>query len=76
MATADPLGVLATTRRVVDRARLVAIDDAAIARLAGRLAAHDVVAPAWRVWPHWWDDSGRAAETLTRWVEISRSYKR
>lgn len=59
--SADPLGVLASTRRVVDRARLVSIDDAAVARLAARLAARDVAAPAWRVWPHWWGDEGRTS---------------
>ena len=56
MATADSLGVLTTTRRVVDRARLVSIDDAAVTRLAAGLAARNVEAPSWRVWPHWWGD--------------------
>ena len=54
--SSDPLGVRASTRRVVDRARLVGIDAAAVARLADHLAATPVEAPAWRVWPHWWGD--------------------
>ena len=52
--TADPLGVRAGARWVVERARLVRIDDAAVARLADGLAAADVQAPPWRTWPHWW----------------------
>ena len=55
------LGVLTTTRRVVDRARSVSIDDAAVERLAARLAERQAEPPPWRVWPHWWDDSERAA---------------
>ncbi|MDP8923897.1 MAG: queuosine salvage family protein [Chloroflexota bacterium] len=55
-AAADPLGVLGTTRRVADRARLVRIDDAAVARLAARLVAREVEPPTWRVWPHWRGD--------------------
>ena len=58
---ADPLGVLETTRRVADRARLVRIDADAVARLAARLAATPVVVPDWRVWPHWWGDVEHSA---------------
>ncbi|MGE3913205.1 MAG: queuosine salvage family protein [Chloroflexota bacterium] len=56
------LGVLETTRRVVDRARSVRIDQESVDRLASRLAGQGVQAPEWRVWPHWWDDSDRAAD--------------
>src|SRR5690606_2374414 len=56
------LGVLQTTRVVMDAARHVSIDDSAVERLASRLARLGVEAPEWRVWPHWWDDSDRAAD--------------
>jgi hypothetical protein len=57
------LGVLKSTRQVVDAARDVTIDQDAVERLAARLAGQGVVvAPEWRVWPHWWDDSDRAAD--------------
>jgi hypothetical protein len=55
------LGVLTSTRRVIDAARHVQIDRDAVERLARRLADRGVEAPAWRIWPHWWDDSDRAA---------------
>jgi hypothetical protein len=56
------LGVLESTRRVMDAARDVAIDQQAVERLASRLADRGVEAPEWRVWPHWWEDSDRAAD--------------
>lgn len=56
------LGVLESTRRVVDHARSVAIDQNAVDALAARLAGQGVEAPEWRVWPHWWDASDRAAD--------------
>lgn len=56
------LGVLDSTRRVVDAARSVGIDQGAVERLAVRLARRGVEAPTWRVWPHWWEDSDRAAD--------------
>jgi hypothetical protein len=56
------LGVLASTRPVVEAARHVRIDDDAVERLAHRLADRGVEAPEWRVWPHWWEDSDRAAD--------------
>ena len=56
------LGVLESTRRVIDRARSVTIDQRAVDALAARLAGQGVEAPEWRVWPHWWDDSDRAAD--------------
>lgn len=56
------LGVLESTRRVMDAARDVTIDQDAVERLAARLADRGVEAPAWRVWPHWWEDSDRAAD--------------
>jgi len=59
--TTDTLGVLATTRRVVDRARLASIDVGAVEALAGRLATGSLVAPPWRSWPHWWGDPEQTA---------------
>lgn len=56
------LGVLESTRRVMDAARDVTIDQDAVERLAARLADRGVEAPEWRVWPHWWEDSDRAAD--------------
>jgi hypothetical protein len=55
------LGVLETTRRVIDRAGSVSIDQAAVESLAARLAERQAEPPPWRVWPHWWDDSNLAA---------------
>ncbi|MCC7370833.1 MAG: queuosine salvage family protein [Chloroflexi bacterium] len=55
------LGVLESTQHVVSRARAVRIDQEAVERLAARLADRGVEAPEWRVWPHWWEDSDRAA---------------
>jgi hypothetical protein len=56
------LGVLQTTRPVIDAARDVRIDQEAVEQLAARLARRGVEAPEWRVWPHWCDDSDRAAD--------------
>jgi hypothetical protein len=56
------LGVLESTRRVVESARHVSIDRVATERLADRLAGQGARAPEWRVWPHWWEDSDRAAD--------------
>jgi hypothetical protein len=56
------LGVLESTRRVVHAARHVTLDAAAVEQLAARLAGQNVEPPAWRVWPHWWDESDRAAD--------------
>jgi hypothetical protein len=56
------LGVLASTRPVVDAARDVRIDQDAVERMAARLAGQGVEAPEWRVWPHWWDDAPNAAD--------------
>jgi hypothetical protein len=56
------LGVLKSTRPVIDAARYVQIDHDAVDLLAARLADRGVEAPEWRVWPHWWDDSDRAAD--------------
>ena len=56
------LGVLDSTRTVMDAARDVTIDQTAVDRLAARLADLGVEAPEWRVWPHWWEDSDRAAD--------------
>jgi hypothetical protein len=54
------LGVLESTRPVIDNARDVTIDETAVEQMAARLAGRGgqgVQAPEWRVWPHWWDDS-------------------
>jgi putative queuosine salvage protein len=56
------LGVLASTRPVVDAARYVRLDRDAVERLAQRLADRGIEVPEWRVWPHWWEDSDRAAD--------------
>jgi hypothetical protein len=55
------LGVLDSTRRVVDRASSVQIDQDAVARLAARLAERPLTPPPWRTWPHWWSDSEQGA---------------
>ncbi len=55
------LGVLESTRRVVDRSRWVRIDAQAVERLAARLAGRSLEPPPWRVWPHWWSDTEQAA---------------
>jgi Potential Queuosine, Q, salvage protein family len=57
------LGVLESTRPVVEAARYVRLDHAAIKRLTDRLAATPFQRPEWRVEPHWWDDdSERTAQ--------------
>ena len=56
------LGVLESTRPVVGTARFVRIDRAAVETLADRLAAGPFQRPAWRVAPHWWDDTERTAQ--------------
>jgi hypothetical protein len=56
------LGVLESTQPVTEAARHVKIDHAAVERMAERLAGQGVEAPEWRVWPHWWDDSPKAAD--------------
>ncbi len=60
------LGVLDSTRRVVERAVPVSIDQDAVDALATRLAGRGVEAPEWRVWPHWWpvngEEAGKAAD--------------
>jgi hypothetical protein len=56
------LGVLESTRPVVETARFVRIDPAAVETLAERLAASPFQRPPWRVAPHWWDDSERTAQ--------------
>lgn len=57
----DPLGVLTTTRQVVERARSVAIDVTAIPEAVRRLHAAQPKPPSWRQPPHWWDDDERTA---------------
>ena len=61
MRDLSDLGVLESTRRVVDRARSVSIDELAVDRLGDRLVNGATAAPEWRVWPHWWDGSERTA---------------
>jgi putative queuosine salvage protein len=59
---ADELGVLTSTRRVVDLSRLVAIDEDAVDRVAQTLA--EVAAPpaAWDVEHHFVDGTARTAQ--------------
>lgn len=49
----DPLGVLETTRRVVDQADFVRIDRDAAARVAKLLAAEPTTPPGWNSELHW-----------------------
>ncbi len=49
----DPLGVLATTREVVARARHVWIDRAAVERAAEALAGREIPVPEWDRALHW-----------------------
>jgi hypothetical protein len=49
----DPLGVLATTRRVVDAAKAVRIDLRAIEELAERIATRDLIPAEWERHLHW-----------------------
>ncbi|MDI3340963.1 MAG: queuosine salvage family protein [Sphaerobacter sp.] len=55
----DPLGVLSTTRRVVERARFVRIDADAVAQTAAALVDQQVAPPDWSHELHWSD--GREA---------------
>lgn len=57
----DPLGVLATTRPVVETARSVSIVAEAVERTADELARTPFQAPSWRVWPHFWNEAERTA---------------
>lgn len=52
-AATDELGVLATTRPVVEAARHVRIDGAAVAAVAARLAAGELRVPAWNTHYHY-----------------------
>ncbi len=49
----DPLGVLETTRRVVDQADLVRIDGDAAARVAKLLEVESTIPPGWNRDLHW-----------------------
>ena len=51
----DPLGVLATTRRVVDASKAVRIDPQAIEELAKCIATRDLVPAEWESDLHWSD---------------------
>ncbi len=59
---ADELGVLTSTRRVVDRARLVAIDGEAVERVAEALAAAAAPPVAWDLEHHFVDGTARTAQ--------------
>jgi len=56
------LGVLEATRPVLETASFVRIDRAAVEALAERPAAGPFQRPAWRVAPHWWDDTEQTAQ--------------
>lgn len=60
----DPLGVLATTRAVVERAELVQIDRAAAARVAVDLACGERSPAAWDPTDHWQGQPERMANYL------------
>src|SRR5919202_347341 len=56
------LGVLESTRLVLEAARSVRIQSSALSALSERLAQRPFQRPAWRVEPHWWDDTERTAQ--------------
>lgn len=60
--TASELGVLESTLPVVQAARHVRLDDAAIVAFAEKLSRETFQPPAWRVEPHWWDETERTAQ--------------
>ena len=60
----DPLGVLATTRRVVEQATQVRIEPAAVAVVADDLAGRDAAPPPWNRQLHWSDGHERMANYL------------
>ena len=64
------LGVLESTRPVIDHARDVTIDHDAVEQVAARLASQGVQAPEWRVWPHWWDDSPDGSPRSANYVLV------
>ena len=49
----DPLGVLRSARQVMERARSVGIDPAAVERVAVRIAAAEIEPPEWDRTIHW-----------------------
>lgn len=58
----DMLGVLSSTRMVVEKAQHVRISQEAVQRVAKEVAARGPLErPPWRVEPHWWDDTERTA---------------
>jgi hypothetical protein len=60
----DPLGVLTTTRRVVDAAKTVTINHQAIEALAGRIIAHDLSPAEWESDLHWIGDPDATANYI------------
>ncbi|HET9014482.1 MAG TPA: queuosine salvage family protein [Thermomicrobiaceae bacterium] len=64
MSRVDPLGVLASTRRVVERARQVRIEPGGVVRLADDLAGRDASPPPWNRDLHWSDGAERMANYL------------
>lgn len=59
----DALGVLDTTARVVQAARLVELDWGAVARVATALATGPLAVPPWNDAYHWSDGGPRTANT-------------
>lgn len=59
----DALGVLSTTAPIVEAARLVELDYAAVERLATALAGSPLTVPPWNVAYHWSDGGPRTANT-------------
>ena len=60
----DPLGVLASTRRVVERAQSVRIDQPAIDHLAVRIASHELTTAGWDSDLHWSDGTDATANFI------------
>ncbi|MFN0070605.1 MAG: queuosine 5'-phosphate N-glycosylase/hydrolase [Chloroflexota bacterium] len=53
----DPLGVLGSTLRVMERAGSVRIEPARFPEVAARLRESPPATPQWRTFPHWWSDN-------------------
>lgn len=60
----DPLGVLATTRLVVEQAKLVQLDHDVVEQVASDLVDREAVAPDWHGTLHWHGERERMANYL------------
>ncbi|MSQ28789.1 MAG: hypothetical protein EXR51_11755 [Dehalococcoidia bacterium] len=70
----DPLGVRATTARVVTLAQSVSIDVDAVAALARRWKAEGVTAPAWQPQFHFFDGTHRSVNWLLTLDAVNFSF--